>query len=50
MVSFVLTAPPSPTLPARGRVSAGSLCSIVPQTRNGTSPLAGEDGRGGAIC
>ncbi|MDC9825868.1 urease accessory UreF family protein [Devosia sp. ZB163] len=41
-------APPSPTLPARGRVPAGVSGTIAPQTQSGTSPLAGEDGRGEA--
>lgn len=40
--------PPSPTLPARGRVPAGSRGSFVPHPQNNTSPLAGEAGRGGA--
>ena len=39
--------PPSPTLPARGRVSAGDLGEIEPEDLSGTSPLAGEVGRGG---
>jgi very-short-patch-repair endonuclease len=39
---------PSPSLPAGGRVPAGDSGGIAPNTPNGTSPLAGEDGRGGA--
>jgi len=39
--------PPSPTLPARGRVPSGVLAAIGPQAPAGTSPLAGEVGRGG---
>ncbi len=42
------TASPSPTLPARGRVWPGDLSAIVPEPPAGTSPLAGEDGRG--VC
>jgi hypothetical protein len=34
--------PSSATLPARGRVGASALGTIGPQTRNPTSPLAGE--------
>jgi len=41
-------ATPSPTLPARGRVSAGVESTIEPNPQSGTSPLAGEVGRGGA--
>ena len=37
---------PSPTLPARGRVLIEAVALSFPQTRNGTSPLAGEVGRG----
>jgi very-short-patch-repair endonuclease len=40
--------PPSPTLPARGRVPAGGKGIIEPNEPDGTSPVAGEDGRGGA--
>ncbi|KQU97317.1 urease accessory UreF family protein [Devosia sp. Root105] len=39
--------PPSPTLPARGRVPASVSGEIEPQAPAGTSPLAGEVGRGG---
>ena len=42
------TAPRSPSLPARGRVPAGDKLQIEPQPQSGTSPPAGEDGRGGA--
>jgi hypothetical protein len=38
--------PPSPTLPARGRVPAGEWGKTTTQALNGTSPLAGEVGRG----
>ena len=41
-------ATPSPTLPARGRVPASGGSTFVPRAQNGTSPLAGEVGRGGA--
>ncbi|WP_374627596.1 endonuclease domain-containing protein [Devosia sp.] len=41
-------ATPSPTLPAWGRVPAGGGSTFVPQAQNGTSPLSGEVGRGGA--
>lgn len=37
---------PSQTLPAKGRVSAGSLGGMVPNPPILTSPLAGEVGRG----
>jgi hypothetical protein len=37
---------PLPSSPARGEVWFGALGEIVPQARCGTSPLAGEDGRG----
>ena len=37
---------PSPTLPARGRVSDRGWGSFAPRSLCGTSPLAGEDGRG----
>src|SRR5688500_5091457 len=37
---------PSPTLPTRGRVSAGSVGTIQPPSLTGTSPLVGEVGRG----
>jgi len=43
-----LASPPSPTLPARGRVPAGGSALIEPQAPAGTSPLAGEVGRRGA--
>jgi hypothetical protein len=39
-------ATPSPTLPARGRVSADAFGMIVPHFLSCTSPLAGETGRG----
>lgn len=39
--------PPSPVLPARGRMPAGVPGEIVPQAPPSTSPLAGEVGRGG---
>ena len=39
---------PSPSLPARGRAPAGALGEIEPQPQSGTSPPAGEDGRGSA--
>ena len=42
--------PPSPTLPAGGRVPAGSRGTISPASQGGTSPLAGEAGRGGAAA
>jgi very-short-patch-repair endonuclease len=42
------TAPPSPTLPARGRVPAGVLVTDAAISLIGTSPLAGEVGRGEA--
>jgi hypothetical protein len=38
--------PPSPPLPARGRVPAGEWGKTTTQALNGTSPLAGEVGRG----
>jgi len=38
--------PPRPTLPARGRVCDPAWGMIEPRPLNGTSPLAGEDGRG----
>jgi hypothetical protein len=37
---------PSPTLPARGRVFIEAVALSFSQARNGTSPLAGEVGRG----
>jgi hypothetical protein len=37
---------PSPTLPARGRVLVSACGTIGPQPPPGTSPLAGEVGRG----
>jgi hypothetical protein len=40
------TVTPSPTLPARGRVFIEAVALSSPHTRNGTSPLAGEVGRG----
>ena len=40
---------PSPTLPTRGRVSAGGWGTTAPHPQDSTSPLAGEDGRGGAM-
>jgi very-short-patch-repair endonuclease len=42
------SSPPSPTLPARGRVHAGGRGTMEPQSPDRTSPLAGEVGRGGA--
>lgn len=45
---LVQAASPSPTLPARGRVSAGEVGSEGAPGLIGTSPLAGEAGRGGA--
>lgn len=45
--SIVAVAPPSPTLPARGRVPAGDLGEGSATSSIGTSPLAGEAGRGG---
>ena len=41
-------APPLPTSPATGEVSAGEFGSTVPRTQNGTLPLAGRVGVGGA--
>ena len=41
------TRPPSPALPARGRVSVGAFDETVSQTDCGPSPLAGEVERGG---
>ena len=43
-----VTAPPSPSRPARGRVPAGAIGVERAARSIGTSPLAGEDGRGGA--
>jgi very-short-patch-repair endonuclease len=40
--------PPSPTLPARGRVPAGGFGTDLATNSIGTSPLAGEVGRGEA--
>jgi len=39
--------PPSPTVPARGRVPDGGSGEVAPQVQAGTSPLAGEVGRRG---
>ena len=38
-------APPSPTLPAGGRVPPGGRNTMVPQPQLGTHRLAGDDGR-----
>src|SRR5690606_20337995 len=40
---------PSPSLPARGRVSDRGCGTLPSQPPGGTSPLAGEDGRGVAV-
>src|SRR6185437_5212167 len=48
-IELVHASLPSPTLPARGRVSAGAWGTVEPKSPRGTSPLAGEVGRGGAV-
>jgi hypothetical protein len=39
--------PPSPTFSARGRVRTCEYDQLMPHAQCGTSPLAGEVGRGG---
>ena len=45
-MAFAQVAPPSPTLPARGRVRIELACPVSPSPPAGTSPLTGEAGRG----
>jgi hypothetical protein len=40
---------PLPPSPIKGEVQAGAFEQIAASTQNGTSPLAGEDGRGGGL-
>jgi hypothetical protein len=42
----ILVAPPSPSLPTRGRVWFGAFGSLVPRSPSGTLPLVGRDGEG----